>query len=375
MVTLFEPSRIRSLVMKNRTVRSATHEGLADAEGRVTPELIGVLTALAEGEVGLIISGHAAVSPVGRASPRQLMVHDDGAIEGLTAMASAVHKAGGVIALQIAHAGIFARPPEAWQIPYGPSAADFPEAPHCRALERDEMEKVAAQFAAAALRGKNAGFDAVQIHAAHTYMLSQFLSPFFNKRTDEYGGSLQNRARLLLQVVAAVREAVGFDYPVLVKINSEDYLENGFSEDDSLSLSSLLEQAGVDAIELSGGSFLPFAAHSPSRKGRVKTAEDELYYRAQAAKIKQRVGIPLMLVGGLHSLETAQKALSEEIADYLALCRPLICEPDLVRKWRLGLSVKSECISDNLCFTPLAKQEGVCCVTFARKRGAGAVSR
>ncbi|MDR2726917.1 MAG: NADH:flavin oxidoreductase, partial [Deltaproteobacteria bacterium] len=228
----------------------------------------------------------------------------------------------------------------------------------------------AAASAAAALRGKRAGFDAVQIHAAHTYLLGQFLSPFFNKRTDSYGGRLKNRARFPLGVVRAVRAAVGPDYPVLVKINSQDFLEPGLQVDESVEIGVMLQEAGVDCIEISGGSVLPGAAVPPMRRG-VESGEDEVYYREAARVFRRHVRIPLMLVGGIRRLDTAEGLLREGLADYIALSRPLICDPHLVRAWRLGSADASACVSDNACCGPRKEGLPFACPTFAGKTRSG----
>jgi len=178
------------------------------------------------------------------------------------------------------------------------------------AMSDGELAAATQAFAAAAVRAKTPGFDAVYVHAAHGYLLSQFLSPYFNRRTDRDGGELERRARLVLEVIAVVRTAVGVQYLVLVKLNAEDFLPDGPSVDDMLRVPIMLEEAGVDAIELSGGTGLPEGL-SFSRVGRPAAGEPEAYYRAAARRFKQAVGIPLMLVGGIRSFETAERLVAE----------------------------------------------------------------
>jgi 2,4-dienoyl-CoA reductase-like NADH-dependent reductase (Old Yellow Enzyme family) len=209
----------------------------------------------------------------------------------------------------------------------------------------------------------------VQLHAAHGFLLSQFLSPAFNKRTDKYGGPLENRARLLLEVVRGVRESVGPGYPVLAKINSEDFLDGGMTREESVAVSVMLEKASVDAIELSGGTVLSPEKLSPVRPGRLRTPEDEVYYREAAVLYKKRVAVPLILVGGIRSFDVAEGLVRGGTADYISMSRPLICEPGLVRRWREGDRRPAECVSDNACFAPASDGRGLYCVTMAKKRG------
>lgn len=364
----FESLSIKSLTLPNRFVRSATWEGLAAQDGSVTDELIGRMVELARGEVGLIISGHAFVSREGQAGPRQLGAYDDKLEPGLASMARAVHQAGGRIALQLAHAGQQANPKLSGLPAVGPSVLVQDGQDMNRELDKAGIQALAAAFGRAAALAERAGYDAVQIHSAHGYLLNQFLSPAWNKRGDEYGGPLENRVRLHLEVLAAVRAAVGPDYPVLVKINSEDFVEGGLTREDAVAAAAMLEKAGMDAVEFSGGSRASGEALMPARKGLLKTADQEVYYREAARLYKQRVRIPLILVGGIRSIEVAEKVLGSGLADCIALSRPLICEPWLIQRWHNGDRRKAECVSDNACYGPGFAGEGIRCVTFEKKR-------
>jgi len=368
MSDLFDTTTINGMILPNRFVRSATWEGLACDDGSVTPRLCETMAELARGEVGLIISGHAYVSPEGQAGLKQLGAHSDAMNRGLTTMAKAVHDAGGRIALQLAHAGNQANVALSSLAAVGPSNLESEGLPACRALDHSGIAVLIRAFAEAAKRGKDAGFDAVQVHAAHGYLLSQFLSPAWNKRTDEYGGTIENRARMLLEVVRAVRQAVGPHYPVLVKINSGDFVENGLSSEDAAAVAAMLEQTSVDAVELSGGCRPAGETFMPARKGRIKTKEQEAYYRQAAAMCKRGLNIPLMLVGGIRSFEVAQELVNSGTVDYISLCRPLICEPGLVKRWSEGDRRPAECVSDNACYAPGFAGEGIRCVTFEKKR-------
>ena len=372
MSDLFDTTTINGLSLANRFVRSATWEGLAGDDGSVTPRLCETMAGLAKGEVGLIISGHTYVSPEGQVGLKQLGCYRDSLEDGLASMARAAHDAGGKIALQLAHGGFLANATLSGKPAVGPSDLESEGLPACRALDRAGIAELVQAFGHAAERGKRAGFDAVQVHGAHGYLLGQFLSPAWNKRTDEYGGSPENRARMLLEVVRAVREAVGPDFPVLAKINAGDFVENGQTSEGSAAVAALLETASVDAVELSGGCKPAGEAFMPARKGRIKTKDQEVYYRQAAALCKSRLRIPLMLVGGIRSYDVAQELIRSGTADYISLCRPLICEPELVKRWREGDRRPAECVSDNACYGPANAGEGIRCVTFEKKRARAA---
>jgi 2,4-dienoyl-CoA reductase-like NADH-dependent reductase (Old Yellow Enzyme family) len=368
MAGLFEKTTINGMSLANRFVRSATWEGLADKHGAVTPRLTEMMIELARGEVGLIISSHAFVSPEGQVSPRQLAIYEKHFLPGLCDMVRAVHSVGGRIALQLAHGGCRANSDLSGLEPVGPSMVEKDGKPICRMLAKGDIAGTVSAYAQAAGLAKQAGFDAAQIHAAHGFLLSQFLSPAFNKRTDEYGGDLANRARFLLEVVRSVRETVGPAYPVLIKINSEDFLAGGMSSAEAAEVSWLLEKASIDAIEFSGGTADSPEKFLPVRPGLLKTPEEEVYYRKAARLFKQKVTIPLILVGGIRSYEVAEELVRGGTADYISLSRPLICEPGLVKRWREGDRRKSECVSDNVCFGPALDGTGLYCVTMAKKR-------
>jgi 2,4-dienoyl-CoA reductase-like NADH-dependent reductase (Old Yellow Enzyme family) len=357
---LFDTTTIRRMVLPNRFVRSATWEGLAAPDGASTPVLNELSAALARGGVGLIISGHAFVSGEGRAGRWQLAADSDEMIPGLASMVAAVHAAGGAIALQIAHAGL--RGIGATDgAPPGPSVLETDDGPVGREMDSRDLAAVTIAFAQAAARACSAGFDAVQIHAAHGYLLSQFLSPYFNRRPDAYGGSVKNRARLPVEVVEAVRQAVGPEFPILLKMNSEDFLPGGLTVDHMLETAALLREAGVDSLELSGGTFLSGDKRS-MRSGSAAQEEPEAYYEAPAVRYKKEIGLPLMLVGGIRTYETAERLVAQGIADYVSLCRPLIREPGLVERWRAGDRRPSSCRSDNGCFAAGVKGGGIRCV-------------
>ena len=366
MSKLFESTQISGMVLPNRFVRSATWEGMAADDGAVTPRLTETMTDLAKGGVGMIITGHANVRPEGQAGPWQLGVYKDELTDGLKEMTAAVHDCGGKIVIQLAHAGHFAAEQLTGQPPM--VASDFEglaKSPR-REMTTGDIRELVTGFGEAARRAKAAGFDGVQIHSAHGYLLSQFLSPAFNRRQDEYGGDIRNRARIHMEVYEAIRKAVGEDFPVMIKMNCQDFAENGLTADDSLAAAQMLAEAGLNAIELSGG-LLTGGRLSPSRMG-IRSADKEAYFREEARAFKAEISIPLILVGGMRSFEVAGQMVEEGLADYISMCRPLIREPDLISRWQSGDRRKAECKSDNQCFKPGMEGKGIYCVTREREK-------
>ena len=366
MSILFESTEINGMKVRNRFVRSATWEGMASPDGAVTPKLTETMTRLAKGEVGLIISSHAYVRSDGQATPWQIGVYEDRLIDGLRHMTAAVHDAGGKICLQLAHAGNFAAENLTGTPPLVVSDYEGLATTPRKELTIEEIEELVGAYAVAAGRAKAAGFDGVQIHAAHGYLLSQFLSPAFNRRQDGYGGSIQNRSRIHREILHAIRGVTGSDYPVLIKMNCRDFTEDGLTLEDSIIAAGLLAEASLDAIELSGG-LLFSRKLSPSRP-RIDSEEKEAYFREELRAFKKQIRIPLILVGGNRSFDVAERLIKEGSADYISMSRPFICEPDLIARWKAGDRRKTGCKSDNLCFGPGREGSGIRCVTEQRGR-------
>ncbi|MEE4114395.1 MAG: NADH:flavin oxidoreductase [Desulfobacteraceae bacterium] len=363
--TLFEPTTINGMNLANRFVRSATWEGMATEDGRVTPKLTDTMAALATGGVGLIISGHAYVTREGQASPFQLGIYEDGQIDGLKSMTDAVHAAGGTIVAQLAHAGHFALEQAIGTAPVVASNFEGLARTPRTELSTADIRDLQRDYAEAAQRAHSAGFDGIQLHSAHGYLFSQFLSPWFNRRIDEYGGSLKNRARIHVQTIRAIRQAVGGTYPILIKLNGEDFSDGGLTEKESLEAAGLMVEAGLDAIELSGG-LLTGGKLSPSRP-HINKEEKEAYFKETAQAYKKELDVPLILVGGIRSIEVAESLLNAGTADYFSMSRPLIREPGLIKRWQRGDRSRARCLSDNLCFRPGMTGRGIYCVTDERE--------
>jgi 2,4-dienoyl-CoA reductase-like NADH-dependent reductase (Old Yellow Enzyme family) len=361
MTRLFETTTIENMALANRLIRSATYECLAGDDGSCTPELIDLMARLAKASVGLIVTGLAYVSPEGVVAPKQMGIYSDALLPGLTKMTEAVHANEGKIAIQIMHGGAEAPYTLTGVKAMGPSERKGETGLWCRPMAQEDIDRVVQDFGKAAALARKAGFDAVQIHAAHGWLLSQFLSPYFNERTDVYGGSVHNRAKILLDVYSDIRDAVGLDFPVLIKINSEDFLDNGFTVDDFLTVAGLLETAGIAAIEMSGGTRYS-GQFFWSRKGSTESQVEEVYYRETAERYKCHIRVPLTVTGGIRSYEVAEELLNQRICDYIGLCRPLIREPELCKRWKSGDTRKAACNSCNLCRRALSEGKGLYCV-------------
>ena len=347
MSNLFDPIEINGMKVPNRFVRSATHDRQADVSGRVTDPLIDVYEALALGGIGLIVTGHACVTVDGKKNHTMLGVHHDDLIPGLKKLAGAVQRYGSKIALQINHAGrettaaIIGETPAAPSPVYNPGTKETP-----RAFTGKEIEALIAAYGAAAVRAASAGFDAVQIHCAHGYLGSQFISPYTNRRKDRWGGSLENRMRFLIEVYRCIRKAVGKAYPVMIKLNSEDFIDGGLTIEESTKIADVLSREGIDAVEISAGMWETLDRWV---KTDILEETDEAYFLDNARQFKAVMAVPLILVGGLRSPDLMQRLIADGDTDMVSLCRPFIREPDLVNRWKQGDRKKADCISCNGC--------------------------
>ena len=358
---VFDETHINGMTLANRLVRSATWEGMCEEDGRPTAKLAVYYANLAKGGVGLIITGYTFVSPDGKQLPGQMGVHSDSFAGEMRALTRAVHGEGGKICLQLVHCGGQASAKTSGSRPVAPSAVELKQYPeHPAELTTDNIAALVARFGEGAARARECGFDAVQLHAAHGYLINQFLSPLANRRVDAYGGNVENRSRFLREVYQAVRKAVGKGFPVLVKLNGSDNLDGGLDLDDALFAARMLDEEGVDAIEVSGGT--PASGdRTPVRQG-IETREQEAYNLPLAARIKGVVSCPVFVVGGFRTFEVVAGVIRRDEADYVALARPLIREPHLPRRWEEGNEARARCISCNGCFKPGLKEGGIYCV-------------
>ncbi|MGD8353782.1 MAG: NADH:flavin oxidoreductase [Pseudomonadota bacterium] len=365
--SLFDPVRIGRMELPNRFVRSATWEGMCDEYGRPTSRLAALYGDLAHGDVGLIITGYTVVHPLGRQMTGAIGACSDSQTPLLGKLAHAVHDAGGKLMAQLFHAGAQTSQRTIGETPVGPSAVQSPFYSGVpRAMTTSEIRSVASSFGQSARRAKEAGFDGVQLHGAHGYLINQFLSPLTNLRKDKYGGSVRNRFRFLKEVYLSVREQVGPDYPVAIKLTGSDNLKGGIQIEDTVWFAGELEKLGIDAIEVSAGTS-GSGEGVPVRKG-INTETKEGYNAPFAVSIRSAVKVPVILVGGLRSLPVMERLLGERTADLFALSRPLIREPNLVNRWKEDPGHRSTCTSCNLCFRPGMREGGIYCVPERKLR-------
>jgi 2,4-dienoyl-CoA reductase-like NADH-dependent reductase (Old Yellow Enzyme family) len=356
MSLLFTPMEIGTLTLANRLVRSATAERLADPAGRPYPRLKSLWQELARGGVDLIISGHMYVHPAGKCHLEMTGIYRDDLIPPLAELVDAVHQEGGRIAAQINHGGMQCSK-ETVAEPVAPSAV---EAPFIQRTPREMTAKEIAEaidaYAQAARRARAAGFDAVQIHGAHGYLVSQFLSPFINRRTDKWGGSLEGRMHFLRAICQAVRAQVGPDYPVFIKLGMMDGMEGGLTPEEGVQVVAALEEMGLDAVEISGGVG---GGRNLNTVAGIREEGQEAYFLPLAQKARPATQLPIILVGGFRSRKVMEEVLAAGHADMISLCRPLISEPNLPNLLCQGKE-RARCISGNRCW-PLVPEEGIAC--------------
>jgi 2,4-dienoyl-CoA reductase-like NADH-dependent reductase (Old Yellow Enzyme family) len=361
-VTLLAPGRLGPIRTRNRIVRAGTSETMAMPDGAVSEQLIDLYGTLGANDVGAIVTGHLFCHDRGRYARRQTGIHDESMLPGLSRLAAAVHDAGGVILAQVAHAGSQSRAPQVE--PLAPSA--IPNALTGRSVpagSETEIRDAIAAFAAAARRAIGAGFDGVHIHGANGYLISEFLSPLTNKRDDAWGGDAERRARFAVEVVRAVRANVPRDRALTMKLGLVDAPPGGLGLDESAAVAAQLAAEGLDALELSCG-----VMRAPTDSARQYVAVDrrraaadlllhrlladpvpEAYFVPWARRVREHVNVPLIAVGGMRRVETMEQILAARDADFIAMARPFIREPDIARQIARGRTGRVDCTSCNIC--------------------------
>ena len=349
MKSLFNQTQLAGLKLKNRFIRSATYDGMADKQGHMTNELFQVYENLAKGGVGAIITGLTYVSDLEEPYPGQMGIYDDSFIEDYKKLTAMSHSYDAKIFLQLAYLGSQTVPSTSGKVMWGPSAVQdlfYKTTP--QQMTTQDIFSVQEAFSNAALRAKEAGFDGVQMHVAHGYLLSKFLTPYYNRRNDSYGGDIENRAKIVFETYQAIRAKVGSEYPVLVKINCEDFMDQGMSFADCKYVCNKLVELGINAIEISGG--IPSSRPNEGIIRIIKAAEQESYFNPYAAEIAQEINVPVILVGGNRELTALTDIVNQTAIEYISLCRPLIRESDLIKRWQAGELSSAKCISCNKCF-------------------------
>lgn len=359
-ITIANPITISGLSLPNRLVRSATNDGMADREGLVTERLCSHYQQLARGGAGLLITGFMSVHTSGRSVPGQLNIETDKALTGLLQLTTAVHREKGRIIAQLAHGGRQTR------LKHNADAMDPSGVPdretglHAKAMTDADIDLIINAFCDAIVRARCAGFDGVQLHAAHGYLLSEYLSPYTNKRTDQWGGSIQNRTRIITEIVSRARDRAGDLFPILIKLNGDDGLNEGLHLDEAMEIAKILEHAGISAIEVSGGMNETDFDGRFTIRGPIQSEAEEGYFRAYSRKIKAAVSIPVISVGGYRSVSVMNQVLQNQSADLIALSRPFICEPDIARQLLHKQTATAKCMSCTQCFS----LRGIVCNAF-----------
>lgn len=388
---VFESANLGNITLNNRIIRAATHEGIADEKNRPTEELIKKYEMMAKGGVGAIITGYTGIMQNGKAPFESMMMIDsDSQIESFKVVADRIHELNTPIILQIAHCGRQTKSKVTGERTVAPSAIRDKifndETPH--ELTESEIIDIIDNFVSAIVRAKKAGFDGVQLHLAHGYLLSSFLSPHMNKRKDKWGGNTENRFRIVKEILLKARKEVG-DYTIIAKINAYEKSKDGMKTEEAIEIAKMLEMYGCDGIEISSGitedgfwtmrGELPFdmmtATNEKLKKipGFVKPAVKfvaekkfgspkpyDLFNLDSAFKIKKAVNIPVIVVGGIKTIDQITDIIENNKTDFVSMSRPFIIEPNIVNKFKEGKQTASRCINCNYCLIGIEERPLKC---------------
>lgn len=390
---IFDNAFLGEFKLKNRIIRSATHDGLADENGAPTLELIKKYEFLAKNEVGCIITGYAGVSKNGLSPyPKMLRIDSDDYIDKYKLLTHSVHKYDTPIVIQLAHCGRQTSSKVIGVQKVAPSAKRhlfYPD--KAEELSKSQIQDIINDFVRASLRAEKAGFDAVQLHCGHGYLLHDFISPYGNNRNDEWGGNTENRCRIVCEIIKGIKKKT--DLQVWIKLSATDNRRNGMNIDEACSAAVLFEKSGCDSIEVSCGTvddgmntmrskLMPMdavfkyrepCASFPKALNKIGLAGAKLvaplikqpepldnFNVDSAEKIKSTVSIPIIVVGGIHRLDDMRNIIQNNKADFVSMCRPFICEPNLVKKLKDGIQSESKCIMCNFCGLVIEKESTKC---------------
>lgn len=361
MKQVFEEVKIKNMAVKNRFVRSSTWENMATDSGHLTKPLLDLYETLAKNDVGLIITGYANIVPEEKPNAGMFGIYNDSFIEDYKKLTACVQSYGCKIILQLAYGGTKTTYNVKDRVIYSPS--DIPEKSTNitgKPMTLEDIKYITHAFSEAALRAKKSGFDGIEIHAAHTYLINQFLSPYYNKRTDQYGGSLTNRMRFLTEIYEATRQKVGDNFPIIVKLTSTEFFDGGLSFEETKIICKELEKIGVDGLEITGN------IHGKAEKliGREFDGfkiQRDIYFGDYAAEISKIVNLPIIVVGGIKNYYAVEELLNNSNIEFFALSRPLLTEPSLIQRWKNEPFKKNvKCIRCSKCRT----DSGNYCVFF-----------
>jgi len=356
---VFMPISVKSVIVRNRIVFPPMNFNYGSTEGFVTERLIAFYRKIAEGGTGLVQIGACAISPDSLVTTNQIRADDDKYIEGLSRLFKAIREAGAASSIQLVHPGKLIHSPKP-----APKAGPFPPGPMLpvqpRRWNREELTGVRNNFARAAFRVKLAGGDMITIHGAHHYLPNELMSPYFNERADEYGGSLSNRVRFSREVIRSIRKKVGVDFPIIFRVSGSDFLEGGLTPDDVKEIVPLLIEAGADIIDVSAGGRVTYGSKEDRTFPSKKLGPACNVFLASG--IKEIATVPVICVGNIWSLEQAEEILASKKSDMVAMGRALIAEPALVRKTKAGdMSSIVECTHCNQCLYFMHGKQSMSC--------------
>jgi 2,4-dienoyl-CoA reductase-like NADH-dependent reductase (Old Yellow Enzyme family) len=361
--TLFTETRIGKMRLKNRFIRSATWENLATEDGHMTDKLYAIYEELAKGEVGLIVTGYANIVEEEKPNAGMMGMYNDSFIDEYKKLTELVHRNNTKIVMQLAYGGTKTTHNVGERVIYAPSeVCERGTQTLGKAMTKDEIDYIIKAFAQASRRAQQSGFDGVEIHAAHSYLINQFLSPYYNQRQDEYGGSLDNRIRLLVEIYAEIRKLVGSEYPILVKLTASEFFDGGLTFDETRIICKKLAAIGVDAIIISGNIHRK-ASTMIDESFDGYNIQQQGYFHEYGQVISAEVNVPIITVGGLSDISAIEEIANTTSIQFFALSRPLLAEPHLIKRWKEGNRAPVDCERCSKCRT----RRGNFCVVHKKR--------
>ncbi len=337
MARLLTPLKMGNLQLKNRLVMPPMATSKAGLSGEITSLLLRYYDEKTrDGCFGMVITEHSFISADGKASLHQISSADDSMISGLRQLSDVIHDNGSSAILQLNHAGSGTKEAVIGSNPIAPSAAINPSKPDLELpceLKGDDIQRILSDFTSAALRGKQAGFDGVEIHSCHGYLLNQFLSPLTNKRNDKYGGNIKGRILVHLEVLRSVRNVVGNNFPILFRLGATDNMDGGLSLEDCITVAKELEKEGADMLDISGGMC----------RYTVPDIEKTGYFIKQAKAVKDAVSIPVIVTGGIRTLEQAELLLKSNVSDLIGIGRPIFNDSNWIKHAMNNFNSETDC--------------------------------